>query len=152
MIQCIEVCVFTFTYTPVYSHTHTPTTSSFHHHHHYHHHHQQQQQQQHHHSQLEVLRNNDDGRERGSLVWLMDHTKTAFGGRLLRAWVGRPLNSRDAIHARHDAVQCLVDCAAGHTIRGVCVGGGVGVVCGGGVCENAAGDLVCIWLTMCANG
>ena len=41
--------------------------------------------------QLEVLRNSEDGSERGSLLWLLDHTLTAFGGRMLRSWVAHPL-------------------------------------------------------------
>ena len=73
-----------------------------------------------HSSQLEVLRNSDDGGERGSLVWLMDRTRTAFGGRLLRAWIGRPLNRRTDIIRRLDAVQCLVDSTGGGAQHGMC--------------------------------
>lgn len=40
---------------------------------------------------LEIYRNEDDGTERGSLIKLLDQTKTQFGARLLRHWVGRPL-------------------------------------------------------------
>lgn len=31
--------------------------------------------------------------KRGSLLWVLDKTKTAMGGRLLRAWMERPLLS-----------------------------------------------------------
>ncbi|KAL0026611.1 hypothetical protein WJX77_010338 [Trebouxia sp. C0004] len=65
--------------------------------------------------QLEVLRNNDDGGERGSLLWLMDHTKTPFGGRLLRNWVAHPLTDRRRINERLDAVEEMV--AAGSTVE-----------------------------------
>ena len=58
--------------------------------------------------QLEVLRNNDDGSEKGSLLWLMDHTKTPFGGRLLRNWVAHPLTDRQRISERLDAVEEMV--------------------------------------------
>jgi hypothetical protein len=36
---------------------------------------------------FQILRNNADGSEKGSLLWRMDHTQTAFGARLLRHWV-----------------------------------------------------------------
>ena len=29
--------------------------------------------------------------KKGSLLWLLDETKTAMGGRLLKQWVDRPL-------------------------------------------------------------
>ena len=44
---------------------------------------------------------------RGSLLWLLDKTATAMGGRLLRRWVEQPLLARDAIEARLDAVEAL---------------------------------------------
>ncbi len=65
--------------------------------------------------QLEVLRNNDDGGERGSLLWLMDHTKTPFGGRLLRNWVAHPLTDKRRINERLDAVEEMV--AAGSAVE-----------------------------------
>ncbi|XP_062120439.1 DNA mismatch repair protein MSH3 isoform X2 [Humulus lupulus] len=54
--------------------------------------------------QLEVLQNNNDGSESGSLLQSMNHTLTIFGSRLLRHWVTRPLCDRNLIIARHDAV------------------------------------------------
>lgn len=42
-------------------------------------------------SNLEVYRNETDYTARGSLMWVLDRTKTRFGARLLRSWVGRPL-------------------------------------------------------------
>ena len=39
----------------------------------------------------EIYRNETDGATRGSLMWILDHTSTRFGARLLRSWVGRPL-------------------------------------------------------------
>ena len=41
---------------------------------------------------------------RGSLLWLLDRTSTAMGGRLLRSWVEEPLTDRDAILERQEAV------------------------------------------------
>ena len=40
---------------------------------------------------LEIYRNNTDNSILGSLIWVLDQTKTKFGARLLRSWVGRPL-------------------------------------------------------------
>lgn len=42
--------------------------------------------------------------KKGSLLWLMDKTSTAMGGRLLRSWIEQPLLRRDAINSRLDAV------------------------------------------------
>ncbi|XP_052203955.1 DNA mismatch repair protein MSH3 isoform X2 [Diospyros lotus] len=54
--------------------------------------------------QLEVLKNNSDGSESGSLLQCMNHTLTIFGSRLLRHWVTHPLCDRNMICARLDAV------------------------------------------------
>ncbi|KAL2651439.1 hypothetical protein R1flu_019567 [Riccia fluitans] len=59
--------------------------------------------------QLEILRNNADGTEKGSLLWLLDQTQTAFGARLLRHWVTHPLCDHDQIAARLDAVSELAE-------------------------------------------
>ncbi|MBQ8654232.1 MAG: DNA mismatch repair protein MutS [Clostridia bacterium] len=46
------------------------------------------------------------GRARkGSLLWLMDKTSTAMGGRLLRSWIEQPLTDRGQILRRLDAVE-----------------------------------------------
>ncbi|KAL5981573.1 hypothetical protein ACLOJK_015635 [Asimina triloba] len=54
--------------------------------------------------QLEVLKNNFDASETGSLLQIMNHTLTSFGSRLLRHWVTHPLCDRNSISARLDAV------------------------------------------------
>lgn len=59
--------------------------------------------------QLEVLKNNSDGSENGSLLLSMNHTRTAFGSRLLRHWVTRPLCDRNSICGRLDAVSEIAD-------------------------------------------
>ena len=46
--------------------------------------------------------------KRGSLLWVLDKTKTPMGGRLLRAWVERPLLSPVRIRRRLGAVEELV--------------------------------------------
>jgi DNA mismatch repair protein MutS len=45
--------------------------------------------------------------KRGSLLWLLDETRTAMGGRLLKQWLDRPLLSRDRIEERLRAVEVL---------------------------------------------
>lgn len=56
---------------------------------------------------LEIYRNQTDQTERGSLFWMMNHTRTRFGRRLLRNWVGRPLLDRAKLNKRIDAVEEL---------------------------------------------
>jgi len=60
-------------------------------------------------AQLEILRNSDSGKERGSLLWVMDRTLTAAGARLIRRWVSRPLRDVEIIEQRLDAVEELVN-------------------------------------------
>ena len=47
--------------------------------------------------------------KKGSLLWVLDKTKTAMGGRLLRSWMERPLLDPVAISRRLEAVGWLVD-------------------------------------------
>ena len=53
----------------------------------------------------ETLRNKE---KRGSLLWVLDKTKTAMGARCLRSWLERPLLSVTAINRRLSAVEALV--------------------------------------------
>ena len=46
--------------------------------------------------------------KRGSLLWVLDKTKTAMGARLLRGWLERPLLSVTAISRRLACVDALV--------------------------------------------
>ncbi len=46
--------------------------------------------------------------KKGSLLWLLDETKTAMGGRLLKQWIDRPLISRDEIERRHSLVDTFL--------------------------------------------
>lgn len=57
---------------------------------------------------LEVYRNQTDGGQYGSLLWLLDHTKTRMGRRLMREWIGRPLLDVEALRARSDAVEEII--------------------------------------------
>ncbi|MFT4416930.1 DNA mismatch repair protein MutS [Fredinandcohnia humi] len=47
--------------------------------------------------------------KKGSLLWLLDQTVTAMGGRLLKQWIDRPLLNRDEIDARLNMVQTFID-------------------------------------------
>ena len=56
---------------------------------------------------LELTESLRSGEKRGSLLWVLDKTRTPMGGRLLRAWIERPLLSAVAIKRRLTAVQEL---------------------------------------------
>ncbi|CAM8986222.1 unnamed protein product [Rhodiola kirilowii] len=60
--------------------------------------------------QLEILKNNSDGSESGSLLQIMDHTLSVPGSRLMRHWVAHPLSDRNSITARLDAVSEIAEC------------------------------------------
>jgi len=52
----------------------------------------------------ETMRNKE---KRGSLLWVLDHTKTAMGKRLLKSFIEQPLINPALIMARLDAVEQL---------------------------------------------
>ncbi|MEG6615642.1 DNA mismatch repair protein MutS [Peptococcaceae bacterium 1198_IL3148] len=56
---------------------------------------------------LELTRTIMDGNKKGSLLWVLDHTTTAMGGRLLKKWIEQPLLDINQINARLDAVSQL---------------------------------------------
>ncbi|KAK9491801.1 muts domain V-domain-containing protein [Lipomyces doorenjongii] len=56
-------------------------------------------------SSLEIYRNQTDFTEKGSLLWALDQTRTRFGQRLLRKWVGNPLIDREELELRVAAVE-----------------------------------------------
>ena len=58
---------------------------------------------------LDIVSNSRTGRKAGSLLGLMDNTRTAMGGRMLRSWLERPLLDVNAIAARQEQVQTLID-------------------------------------------
>ncbi len=55
---------------------------------------------------LETMRNKE---KRGSLLWVLDKTKTSMGKRLIRSWIEQPLISCGAIIKRQNAVEELVN-------------------------------------------
>ena len=60
---------------------------------------------------LELTATMRDKEKRGSLLWVLDRTRTAMGGRLLRSWLERPLLSVAAINKRLTSVEALVKSA-----------------------------------------
>jgi DNA mismatch repair protein MutS len=64
---------------------------------------------------LELLANATTGAVEGSLLSVLDLTRTAMGGRLLRRWIGQPLLDRAAIDKRLDAVQEMVKTSLGRS-------------------------------------
>ncbi len=56
---------------------------------------------------LELCETMRSKEKKGSLLWVLDKTKTAMGARLLRKWIEQPLLSRNAIEKRQRAVNDL---------------------------------------------
>ncbi|MBR6171709.1 MAG: DNA mismatch repair protein MutS [Eubacterium sp.] len=56
---------------------------------------------------LELCETLRDKQKKGSLLWVLDHTRTAMGARKLRAWVEQPLRDRRAILERQDGISAL---------------------------------------------
>lgn len=54
---------------------------------------------------LEIFLNQTDPHDaKGTLLWLLDHTHTKMGSRLLKKWIGKPLVKREDIEERHQAI------------------------------------------------
>ena len=58
---------------------------------------------------LEILEANREHTKKGSLLWVLDETVTAMGGRALRHWLESPLLNKDEIEKRQNAVEVLVN-------------------------------------------
>lgn len=48
-----------------------------------------------------------DKSKKGSLLWVLDKTKTAMGARLMRSWIEQPLVDADDINKRLDSVEAF---------------------------------------------
>ena len=57
---------------------------------------------------LELVESMRNKEKRGSLLWVLDKTKTSMGARLLRSWVLRPLIDPIAINNRQNAVSEII--------------------------------------------
>lgn len=58
---------------------------------------------------LDILKNSRTGLKGDTLLSILDNTKTAMGGRLLKHWLDRPLLDLEAITTRQNRVQDLLD-------------------------------------------
>ncbi|KAM9962806.1 hypothetical protein ACTFIR_005723 [Dictyostelium discoideum] len=58
---------------------------------------------------LEIFNNSTDGSTEGTLFKLMDRCTTAFGKRMFRQWICRPLANKNAIVDRQKAIEFLRD-------------------------------------------
>lgn len=58
---------------------------------------------------LEILESNREKTKKGSLLWVLDETTTAMGGRRLRNWLEAPLLDKEKIIKRQNAVETLVN-------------------------------------------
>lgn len=58
---------------------------------------------------LELVRTQRDGGRKGSLIWVLDKTRTPMGARLLSSWLTAPLLDVAAVSERQDAVRELVE-------------------------------------------
>ena len=56
---------------------------------------------------LELTQTMRQGDRHGSLLWVMDKTRTAMGSRMLRSWMDKPLMQPQQINRRLDAVEAL---------------------------------------------
>ena len=58
---------------------------------------------------LELTETMRSKEKKGTLLWVLDKTHTAMGGRMLRSWLEKPLLDPVEITRRHGAVEDLVD-------------------------------------------
>lgn len=58
---------------------------------------------------LEITETLYDKKVQGSLLWVLDKTSTAMGGRRLKQWLREPLNESGEINLRLDAVEELTE-------------------------------------------
>lgn len=58
---------------------------------------------------LELVRTIRSDETYGSLFWLLDHTQTNMGSRLLKKWIVKPLTDLEEIIARQGIVESLID-------------------------------------------
>ena len=57
---------------------------------------------------LELCETMRSKEKKGTLLWVLDKTRTAMGSRMLRSWLEKPLLDKNAILKRQDAVEELV--------------------------------------------
>ncbi|WP_099975119.1 DNA mismatch repair protein MutS [Lactobacillus terrae] len=60
-------------------------------------------------SNLELFKNIRTNKKSGTLLWLLDETQTAMGGRLLKQWISRPLVDKNELLDRQHILQLFLD-------------------------------------------
>ncbi len=73
---------------------------------------------------LELSETMRQGAKKGSLLWVLDHTRTSGGARLLKKWINEPLYSQNEIIRRQRCIGAFLDsytCSAelGEALKGV---------------------------------
>ncbi len=63
---------------------------------------------------LEITQSIRTGSQKGSLLGILDATRTAMGGRLLRRWINQPLLELEGLRARQEAVAAFYEA---HQVR-----------------------------------
>lgn len=58
---------------------------------------------------LELFESGRSGSVKGSLLWVLDKTRSPMGGRLLRRWIGQPLLDLPILQHRQQAINELLD-------------------------------------------
>ncbi|MEG2348763.1 MAG: DNA mismatch repair protein MutS [Clostridia bacterium] len=58
---------------------------------------------------LEIIEGNREKTKKGSLLWVLDETVTAMGGRELRKWIESPLLNKEEIEKRQNSVEVLIN-------------------------------------------
>jgi len=58
---------------------------------------------------LELIVSGHEQKRKGSLIWLIDNTRTGMGGRAIASWLERPLQNADKINERLSAVEEFVN-------------------------------------------
>jgi DNA mismatch repair protein MutS len=58
---------------------------------------------------LELFETGRSGSAKGSLLWVLDRTRSPMGGRLLRKWIGQPLLDVSTIQQRQEVIAELLD-------------------------------------------
>ncbi|KAF4531682.1 hypothetical protein B566_EDAN016672 [Ephemera danica] len=94
-------------------------------------------------------------KNKGSLAWVLDHTKTSFGSRLLKRWVSQPLCSLEPLVERQDAVGELLRPEVSEIVehlRGINTAGFASLVsCMTGLFHDLKSREIMIWSTF-SNG
>jgi len=60
-------------------------------------------------SNLELFESGRGGSAKGSLLWVLDQTRTPMGGRLLRRWIAEPLLDLPRLRQRQEAIAAALD-------------------------------------------